>query len=287
MLVNMKEIMEYANANNCAVPCFNTPNFDIVRAVVDAAEELNSPLIIAHASAHDPMIPMELIGPFMVEYAKESSMPVCVHLDHGSDMEFVLRAIRTGFTSLMYDCSRLPYEENIEELTRLCEIAHPLGYTVEAELGVMPSNGAENIGNVSPDVKENYYTNADVAADFVQKTKVDALAVCIGTVHGFYDQSPKLDIERLKEIRAKVDPECSLVLHGSSGVEFAELKKAIRAGIRKINYYTYLSIQVAPMLAREIAKNPERTYYHELTACAYELLKESAKKVITEFRDQD
>lgn len=286
MLVNMKEMLANAEKNNGAVPCINTPNFDIVRAVVDAAEEIQAPVIIAHASAHDKEMPIELIGPFMAEYAKKSSMPVCVHLDHGTSMEYVLRAIRNGFSSMMYDCSALPFEKNVSELKYLTDLAHPLGYTIEAELGVMAANGAENADNVSAAEKEKFYTDPDVAADFVKQTNVDALAVTFGTVHGFYETPPKLDIERLKAIRSKVDKNCSLVMHGSSGVELSEIKKAIDGGIRKINYYTYMSIQVAPMLVKEIAKNPERTYYQELTTKAYEFLKERAKEVIVNFQNK-
>jgi fructose-bisphosphate aldolase class II len=129
MLVNMKEMLADAEKNNGAVYCINTPNFDILRAVVDAAEEVNAPVIIAHASAHDKEMPMELIGPLMAEYAKKSEAPVCVHLDHGTGMEYMLRAIKNGFTSMMYDCSALPYEENVRELQYLTKLAHPLGYT--------------------------------------------------------------------------------------------------------------------------------------------------------------
>jgi fructose-bisphosphate aldolase class II len=150
----------------------------------------------------------------------------------------------------------------------------------------MAANGAENAGNVPEPEKEKSYTDPDAAADFVNRTHVDALAVTFGTMHGFYEKPPKLDIERLRAIRAKVDKRCSLVMHGSSGVEPGEIKKAIDGGIRKINYYTYLSIQVAPMLVKTVEKSPERTYYHDLTNRAYEFLKDRVKEIILGSRNQ-
>lgn len=114
MLVNMKEILEIAEKEQYAIPCINTPNVETIRAVIGAAEELNTPIIIDHAQVHDPLIPIERIGPEMLKYAKAASVPVCVHLDHGSDYDFVLRALKVGFPSIMYDCSALPYEENLK-----------------------------------------------------------------------------------------------------------------------------------------------------------------------------
>ena len=124
MLVNMKEILEIAEKNQYAIPCINTPNVETIRAVIGAAEELNTPIIIDHAQVHDSLIPIERIGPEMIAYAKNASVPVCVHLDHGSDYNFVMRAIRVGFPSIMYDCSELPYEENLKNVKEFTKIAH-------------------------------------------------------------------------------------------------------------------------------------------------------------------
>ena len=146
MLVNMKEILKEAEEKGYAIGCINTPNMETLRAVVDAAEELNVPIIIDHAQVHDPLIPMESIGPKMVEYAKQAKVPVCVHLDHGSDYSFVMRAIRCGFSSIMYDLSALPFEENMAKLKEFTKIAHDLNITVEAELGIMTSTEEDSHG---------------------------------------------------------------------------------------------------------------------------------------------
>ena len=276
MLVSMNHILQHAHKDHMAIAAINTPGFDIVRAVVDAAEELNTPVILNHASAHDRDMPMEIIGPYMVERAKAASIPIAVNLDHGLDMNYVLRAIKCGFSSMMLDNSMLPIEENIENVKALCEMVHPLGYSVEAELGRMP--GVENAGGIDARDKTRYYTDPQVAAEFAEATKCDALTVCIGTEHGFYDEPPVLNIELLKKIRAAVRPETSLVMHGSSGVGFEGLQAAITAGMAKINYYTYMSIQAAPALKRIIDKNPARTYYNDLTTEAYKTLKAAAKE---------
>lgn len=283
MLVNMKEMLMEARKNRMAIAAINTPSFDIVRAVVDAAEELHTPVILDHASAHEDAIPMEVIGPFMVECAKNASVPIAVNLDHGLSVNMCLRALKCGFSSVMYDCSYLPYEENVANVKEVCEMVHPLGITVEAEIGRMPGFG--NHGGIDPKDKTGFYTDPEVAKDFAVRTGCDALAVCIGTEHGFYEETPVLDIKRLEEIRAAVPAETALVMHGSSGVRFEDLQAAITAGMSKINYYTYLSIQAAPRLQEIIAENPKRTYYHTLTSTAYEILKEGAKEIITVMRN--
>ena len=189
MLVNMKDILKEAEEKGYAIGCINTPNMETLRAVVDAAEELNVPIIIDHAQVHDPLIPIESIGPKMVEYAKQAKVPVCVHLDHGSDYSFVMRAIRCGFSSIMYDLSALPFEENMAKLKEFTKIAHDLNITVEAELGIMTSTEEDShggsIGWTHESIKKTF-TDPQQAAEFARETGVDALAVCFGTAHGIY-----------------------------------------------------------------------------------------------------
>ena len=222
MLVNMKEILKEAEEKGYAIGCINTPNMETLRAVVDAAEELNVPIIIDHAQVHDPLIPMESIGPKMVEYAKQAKVPVCVHLDHGSDYSFVMRAIRCGFSSIMYDLSALPFEENMAKLKEFTKIAHDLNITVEAELGIMTSTEEDShggsIGWTHESIKKTF-TDPQQAAEFARETGVDALAVCFGTAHGIYAEPPLLDIERVKAIRAAMPKETRVVMHGGSGVD--------------------------------------------------------------------
>ena len=127
MLVNLQNILKEAEEGGYAVPCFNVPNFEMARAAVDAASELSVPVIIGHVQVHDGLIPIENIGPQTVEYAKRASAPVCVHLDHGIDMSFVMRGIRCGYSSIMYDCSDLPFEENVTRIREFTEAAHEMG----------------------------------------------------------------------------------------------------------------------------------------------------------------
>ena len=204
MLVNMKKILEIAEAEGYAIPCINTPNEETVRAVIGAAEELNTPIIIDHAQVHDSLIPIERIGPIMLKYAKEARVPVCVHLDHGSDYEFVMRAVKVGFPSIMYDCSALPFEENVEKVAQFVKFAHAAGITVEAELGIMASTDEDTHDDdpekrvlTNEDIRE-FFTEPAEAKEFAERTKCDALAVCFGTMHGIYAEPPVFDIDRVR-----------------------------------------------------------------------------------------
>lgn len=285
MLVNMKEILEIAEEKKYAIPCINTPNVETIRAVIGAAEELNTPIIIDHAQVHDSLIPIERIGPEMIKYAKEAKVPVCVHLDHGSDYNFVMRAIRVGFPSIMYDCSALPYEENVAKVKEFTKIAHDLGITVEAELGVMASTEEDSHGGqalTNADIRK-FFTDPKEAASFAEETGCDALAVCFGTMHGIYAESPQLDIERVKEIRKAMPKDCRVVMHGASGVEFSQVQEAITAGCSKVNYYSYMAKATTKFVADKIAETDGKIPYHELQEEAFEFMKCYAKDVIKSF----
>ena len=287
MLVNMKEILETAEKNQYAIGCINTPNVETIRAVIGAAEELNTPIIIDHAQVHDSLIPIERIGPEMIAYAKKAKVPVCVHLDHGSDYNFVMRAIRVGFPSIIYDCSELPYEENLKNVKEFTKIAHNLGITVEAELGIMASSEEDSHGGSALTNEEirKYFTDPEQAAEFAEKTGCDALAVCFGTMHGIYAEPPKLDITRVTEIRAALPESCRVVMHGASGVEFSEVQKAINAGCSKINYYSYMAKATTKFVMEKTAKTNGKIPYHELQEAAYEFMKDYAKNVIKAFKN--
>ena len=287
MLVNMKEILETAEKNQYAIGCINTPNVETIRAVIGAAEELNTPIIIDHAQVHDSLIPIERIGPEMIAYAKKAKVPVCVHLDHGSDYNFVMRAIRVGFPSIMYDCSELPYEENIKNVKEFTKIAHNLGITVEAELGIMASSEEDSHGGKALTNEEirKYFTDPKQAAEFAEKTGCDALAVCFGTMHGIYAEPPKLDITRVTEIRAALPKSCRVVMHGASGVEFSEVQNAINAGCSKINYYSYMAKATTKFVMEKTAETNGKIPYHELQEAAFEFMKDYAKNVIKAFKN--
>ena len=287
MLVNMKEILETAEKNQYAIGCINTPNVETIRAVIGAAEELNTPVIIDHAQVHDSLIPIERIGPEMIAYAKKAKVPVCVHLDHGSDYNFVMRAIRVGFPSIMYDCSELPYEENLKNVKEFTKIAHNLGITVEAELGIMASSEEDSHGGKALTNEEirKYFTDPKQAAEFAEKTGCDALAVCFGTMHGIYAEPPKLDITRVKEIRAALPKSCRVVMHGASGVEFSEVQNAINAGCSKINYYSYMAKATTKFVMEKTAETNGKIPYHELQEATFEFMKDYAKNVIKAFKN--
>lgn len=287
MLVNMKEMLERAEAGGYAIPCINTPNVETIRAVVGAAEELNTPVIIDHAQVHDALIPIERIGPQMLAYAREASVPVCVHLDHGSDYNFVMRAIRVGFPSIMYDCSALPYEENVKRVKEFVKIAHALDITVEAELGVMASTEEDTHGEDTVLTNEEirkFFTKPEEAASFAKETGCDALAVCFGTMHGIYAEPPVLDIGRVKAIRAAMPKGCRVVMHGASGVEFSQVKEAIQAGCSKINYYSYMAKAATKFTGDKIRETDGKIAYHELQEAACGFMREYAKDVIATFR---
>ncbi len=287
MLVNMKEILETAEKNQYAIGCINTPNVETIRAVIGAAEELNTPIIIDHAQVHDSLIPIERIGPEMIAYAKKAKVPVCVHLDHGSDYNFVMRAIRVGFPSIMYDCSELPYEENIKNVKEFTKIAHNLGITVEAELGIMASSEEDSHGGKALTNEEirKYFTDPKQAAEFAERTGCDALAVCFGTMHGIYAEPPKLDITRVTEIRSALPESCRVVMHGASGVEFSEVQNAINAGCSKINYYSYMAKATTKFVMEKTAETNGKIPYHELQEAAFEFMKDYAKNVIKAFKN--
>ena len=290
MLVNLKEILSNAEKKKYAIPCINTPNVEFIRAVIGAAEELNTPVIIDHAEVHDTLIPIERIGPEMVKYAKAAKVPVCVHLDHGTNYNFLMKAIRAGFSSIMYDCSALPFEENLKNLKEFTKIAHDLDITVEGELGVMAStpddsHGSEDIVLTNADIRK-FFTDPDDAGKFARETGVDALAVCFGTMHGIYSEPPILDIDRVKSIREKLPEDVRVVMHGASGVEWGQIKNAINAGCSKVNYYSYMSKASTEFATELINKSNGSIAFHELLEQAgYEFSKEYAKKVLTEFRN--
>lgn len=288
MLVNMKQILADAEADGYAIGCINTPNVETLRAVIGAAEDLNTPVIIDHAQVHDSLIKIEEIGPKMVEYATKAKVPVCVHLDHGSDYNFVMRAIRCGFTSIMYDLSALPYEENMAKLKEFTEMAHKLDLTVEAELGIMTSTDEDSHGDGGGWTHETIkktFTDPAQAAEFSEVTGVDALAVCFGTAHGIYAEPPLLDIDRVKAIRAAMPSETRVVMHGGSGVDADQVQAAITAGCSKVNYYSYMAKAASQHVYEKLAETEGSAFWHEVQEDAYEFMRGYARDVLKMFRN--
>lgn len=282
MLVSLKEILKIAEEEKNAVGMFNATGFDSLQAVIGAAEELNRPVIIAHAEVHNVYNDISFVGPAMIAAAQNAKVPVCVHLDHGVTRAMVYRALRLGFTSVMIDTSALPYEENLRTTKDITEIAHAMGVSVEAELGrlVTGESGAES-GLEGADPSE-FYTRADEAKDFVARTGVDALAVAFGTSHGFYKAQPKLDFGVVESCAAATG--LPLVMHGGSGVSEEGFKRAIKAGIRKVNYYSYMSKAGYDAAKKEIASG-KTSYLHDVEYAAMQAMKEDVKRAIRIFSE--
>ena len=284
MLVNMTEMLAQAEAKKQAIACFDTPNIETIQAVIRAAEVENSPVILAHAQSMDRFMSLEELAPEMVAYAKSAKVPVCVHLDHGEDRDYVDLAMKLGFTSIMYDLSDRPYEENVREIARLCEEAHARGITVEAELGVLNA-GIDDIHKEAS--AESMYTDPAQAADFAARTGVDALTVCFGTAHGQYKLPPKLDIPRVAEIRRQMRPDCRIVMHGASGVDEEQIRASITAGVSKINYYSGLSRGCSKYIYSQMQECGGNMHWHAVHKLAMDWMVEHAREVIRRFRNED
>ncbi len=234
MLVNLNDVLFDAQKNNYAVGLFNTIDTDMLEAVISAAEEMKSPVIIGTAEVLLPYGELQLIGPSLIHAAKRASVPVVVHYDHGLTFGRCMEALKLGFSSIMYDGSAYDREENLSSTREMVKIAHSFGVTVEGEIGHV--GDAESDDNKATEM----YTTVEEAVSFASKTGVDALAVSIGTAHGAYKSKPKLDIERLCDIRAALST--PLVLHGGSGLSDDDFKNTIKAGIAKVNIFTDLCL---------------------------------------------
>ena len=230
MLMNMKEILAPANEHNFAVPAFNVSSNMILKGVMHNCEEMQAPVIIAIHPDELSFVEDSFVKA-VIEEAHKATVPVCIHLDHGSKFEQVLRAIQDGFTSVMIDGAHLPLEENIAITKKVVEVAHPVNVSVEAELGTIGT--ADDYGEAGS--KEIIYTEVDDAVKFIKETDIDCLAIAIGTAHGLYpkDRKPKLALDRLQEIKANVS--IPLVLHGGSGNPDEEIAQSVKLGVNKIN----------------------------------------------------
>ena len=234
MLVNLNEVLKKAQNEKYAVGLFNTTNTDMLQAVIEAAEESNSPVILGTAEVLLPYGELKLIAPSVIATAKRAKVPVVVHYDHGLTFDRCIEALKLGFSSIMFDGSAKPYEQNIAETREMVKIAHAFGATVEGEIGHVGEAAKED--NLLTDM----YTTPEEAKAYLEATGVDALAVAIGSAHGVYKKKPMLNIERLKEISGAV--KVPLVLHGGSGLSDDDFKNTIRNGITKVNIFTDLCL---------------------------------------------
>ena len=272
-LVTASELYEDAERLGYGLGAYDTGGgqIDLIEAIFQAAEEMSSPVIISDGyEAIDKYFGLDYYTTIVRMRAAKSGVPVALHLDHAFEFEYIIRALRSGFTSVMFDGSRLAYEKNLEITRKVVEVARAVDVTVEAELG--------NVGGLEGDTHsftdESLYTDPDVAQDFVDQTGIDSLAPAIGNAHGFYTQEPKLDFGRLKRIKEKV--QIPLVLHGATGIPLDDLKKANNLGIRKINLATVVHHTYVEGVKEYLKRHPgdDRNLFRRA--------REPLKKLITE-----
>jgi fructose-bisphosphate aldolase class II len=268
MLVTGKELLLDAQKKGYAVGAFNINNMEIVQAIIEAAEETNSPVILQASQGGIKYAGIEYIAALGKTAAKKAKVPVVLHLDHGTDFDQVMLCIRHGFSSVMIDGSRYALEENIAYTNKVMEVAKAVGVSVEAELGKI--GGTED--HISVSERDAAFTDPEEALRFVKETDVDSLAIAVGTAHGVYKGEPKLDFDRIKVIREKVG--IPLVLHGSSGVPEEALKKAIPLGICKINIDTDLRIAFSNGVKEFLKKDPNNIDPRKILAPAKAQMKE-------------
>lgn len=271
MLVNMNEVLLPAREGRYAVGLFNAVNLELARGILAAAQRTGSPVIMGTAEVLFPYGPLEEVSYYLIPMAKKAGVPVVIHLDHGLKKETCLKALDLGFTSIMYDCSTDDYDTNVEKVREMAEIAHSRGTTIEGELGHVGDN--TDAAEADPLF---FYTDPGQARDFVEKTGVDALAVAVGTAHGAYKLPPKLDFDRIRAIKEQA--KVPLVLHGGSGLTDEDFRKAIRAGISKINIFTDINV-AAVRGARQHFVSDDKGLTELIPAAVEAVERETTKKM--------
>ena len=272
MLVNLCDVLGKAKAEGYAVGLFNTTDSDLLEAVIAAAAELRAPVIIGTAEILLPYGELKLIAPSMLAAAKRATVPVVMHYDHGLTFDRCIEALKLGFSSVMFDGSLADSEANEAATREIVKIAHSFGASVEGEIG--------HVGNadVGDENQTDSYTTPEEAEAFIRSTGVDALAVAIGTAHGVYKSKPKLNIERLKEIRDRV--EAPLVLHGGSGLSDDDFRNTVKGGIAKVNIFTDLCLAGAKAMEEGLSRG---LGYLEIRNLKVEYIKEAVKAKIRLF----
>ena len=279
MLVNMNEVLKPAQKGKYAVGLFNAVNLELARGIIAAAEQSRSPVIMGTAEVLLPYGPLDEVSYYLIPMAKKANVPVVVHLDHGLNKETCIKALELGFTSIMYDCSTDPYEVNVEKVKEMAEIAHAYGATIEGELGHVGDNEGYAEGSSHLEDPSKYFTDPKLAKDFVEKTKVDALAIAVGNAHGAYKLPPKLDFPRIEKIRKTID--VPLVLHGGSGLTDNDFKKAIESGISKVNIFTDINIAAVKAEFRQFSSMDKGII--DLIPAAVEAIKQEVLKKLVLF----
>lgn len=248
-LVDSKKMLLDAQKGNYAVGAFNAENMEMVKAIIRAAEELNAPVMIQTTPSTIKYGTLDTFVGMVSAEAKNASVPVCLHLDHGSSFELAMQAIQAGYTSVMIDGSGKDFEGNVEVSKKVADVANAMGIPVEAELG--------KVGGKEDDLEADADTNTDPqeAKEFVERTGVTSLAIAIGTAHGFYAGTPVLDKERVSEVRKLVD--VPLVLHGASGLTDDDVRECVERGMCKVNFATELRAAYTAAVKKLLDEKPE------------------------------
>lgn len=269
-LVSMKEMLQDARDRKYGIGAFNIFNIESMEAVIEAAEEQKSPTILAFAEVMGDKISIERVSTIGRQLAQEASVPVAFHLDHGQSFEYVLKAVRNGFSSVMIDASMKPFEDNVAISKKVVEACKPLGITVEAELGHVGEGST-----YGQDDDDCFKTVPEEVEKFVELTDVDALAVSIGNAHGLYKKAPVIDHELLKNLESV--SKVPLVLHGGSGISDDDFRKTVREGICKINIFTEMS-QQAIANVKEVLDKGDYKWVLDFSFAIKEGMKKVAKK---------
>ena len=275
-LVKMKDLLKRAEEKNIGCGAFSVGNMEMVKGAIRAAEELNTPIILQIAEVRLKNSPLHLMGPMMVQAAKEAKVDVAVHLDHGLTFETVDKALGLGFTSVMLDASTLPFEENIAKVKTVVEKARKYGATVEAELGLV---GGSEDGSCDHGIR---CTDPDDAVVYARETGIDALAVAIGNTHGNYPVAPTLAFDVLEKIHEKVD--IPLVLHGGSGITDKDFQRAISLGIRKVNIATASFNSLTAHVEKYMASTDKHNFF-DLNEAMVQGTYENVKRHILVFNE--
>jgi ketose-bisphosphate aldolase len=249
MLVNSKKMLETANRSNYAIPSPDFCNLNMLRSYIEVAEKMNQPIIVAYSESMTSLLSLEDAYKIGQYYAKKASVPVALHIDHGKTFDFIKKAIDLGFTSVMIDASTDSFDDNVRKTKAVVEYAHPKNVTVEAEIGHVGS-GLNYEGELGGD---SIYTEVDDLINFVEQTGIDSVAVSVGTAHGIYKGTPKINFERLIELKNAVD--IPLVLHGGSSSGDDNLRRCAEIGISKVNIYTDLIVAAANAIKTIDAKD--------------------------------
>lgn len=277
MLVNNAAILQGAYEGRYAVGAFNANNLEQIQGILTAAEEERSPVILQASQGAIRYVGLDIIAAMVLTFARTATVPVSLHLDHGTSFEQNVRCLRAGFTSLMFDGSILPFEENVDVTRKVVEIAHPVGVSVEGEIGRV---GGTEEGLEEEDIAA-LLTEPEEAERFAKLTSVDALAISVGNVHRMETQSATLDIPRIRAVRELTEK--PLVLHGASGVTNASIAKAVRAGICKINVATALNMAFMHGVSTALKASPREIDPRKILRHGREELKEKVKEKIRLF----